>query len=49
THGDSLIIDPWGTVLARRAEGPGVVWADMDAARLAEVRSSLPALRHRKF
>ena len=47
TYGDSLIIDPWGEVLARRAEGPGVVVADLDPARIAEVRTSLPALQHR--
>jgi len=49
TYGDSLIIDPWGEVLARRAEGAGVVLADLDPARLAEVRRSLPALAHRKL
>jgi len=49
TWGDSLIIDPWGEVLARLAEGPGVVVADIDPARIAEVRASLPALKHRKI
>lgn len=49
TWGDSLIIDPWGEVVARLAEGPGVVIADMDPARIAEVRASLPALKHRKI
>jgi deaminated glutathione amidase len=47
TWGHSLIIDPWGEVLACRAEGPGVVVADLDPARIAAVRESLPALRHR--
>ena len=47
--GDSMIIDPWGEVLARLPEGPGVVVADLDPARIAEVRASLPALRHRKI
>ncbi|MDD2989144.1 MAG: carbon-nitrogen hydrolase family protein [Zoogloea sp.] len=49
TWGDSMIIDPWGEVLARLPEGPGVVVADLDPARIADVRASLPALRHRKI
>lgn len=48
THGHSLIVDPWGTVVAERTEdGPGVVLADLDPAVLARVRDSLPALEHR--
>ncbi|WP_051092254.1 carbon-nitrogen hydrolase family protein [Aromatoleum toluclasticum] len=47
TWGHTLIADPWGEVLACRDEGPGVVWADLDPARIAAVRESLPALRHR--
>ena len=49
TWGDSLIIDPWGEIVARLPEGPGVVVADLDPARIAEVRASLPALKHRKI
>ena len=49
THGHTLIVDPWGVVLAERDEGEGVVLADMDARRLAEVRQSLPALQNRKL
>jgi predicted amidohydrolase len=49
THGHTMIVDPWGKVLAERAEGEGVVLAELDAARLAEVRKSLPALEHRKL
>jgi len=47
TWGDSMVVDPWGEVLGRLAEGPGVVTAEMDAARIAELRASLPALQHR--
>ncbi|MCB1917305.1 MAG: carbon-nitrogen hydrolase family protein [Rhodocyclaceae bacterium] len=49
TYGDSMIVDPWGEVLDRRAEGPGVVIADIDPARLASVRNNLPALDHRRI
>jgi nitrilase len=50
THGRSMIVDPWGEVLAcRDDEGEGVVLAELDAARIAEVRQSLPALAHRKM
>jgi deaminated glutathione amidase len=48
TWGHSMIVDPWGSVLAVRAEdGAGVVVADIAAERLAEVRRQLPALEHR--
>ena len=47
TWGHTMIIDPWGEILACRDEGPGVVLAEIDHARLAAVRESLPALRHR--
>jgi predicted amidohydrolase len=47
THGNSMLIDPWGLVLDRREKGEGVVIGEIDHARLAEVRTSLPALSHR--
>ncbi len=47
TWGHTMIIDPWGEILACREEGPGVVSAEVDPARIAAVRESLPALRHR--
>ncbi|MCK6391888.1 MAG: carbon-nitrogen hydrolase family protein [Azonexus sp.] len=49
THGNSMIIDPWGEILDRKAKGPGVVIADLDHQRIAEIRESLPALAHRKL
>lgn len=48
TYGDSMIVDPWGVVLARRAQGPGVVVADIDRARQQALRAQLPALDHRR-
>ncbi|PKO88953.1 MAG: acyltransferase [Betaproteobacteria bacterium HGW-Betaproteobacteria-10] len=47
THGNSMIIDPWGEILDRKMKGPGVVIADLDHARIAEIRQRLPALAHR--
>jgi predicted amidohydrolase len=49
THGNSMIIDPWGDVLARLDKGEGVVVAELDAGRIAAVRASLPALQHRRL
>ena len=49
TWGDSMVVDPWGAVLERLAQGPGVVTAEIDSARIAELRASLPALAHRKL
>lgn len=47
THGHSMIIDPWGEIVAELAEGEGVLLAEIDHARLQQARSSLPALQHR--
>jgi len=47
TWGHSLLIDPWGEVLACLPEGEGIVAGELSAARLAEVRAQLPALAHR--
>jgi nitrilase len=44
-----MIVDPWGEVLAERPEGEGVVLAEIDSARLAEVRAALPALANRRL
>lgn len=48
TWGHSMVVDPWGDVLAVRPEGEGVVIAELDPARIAEVRAQLPALTHRR-
>ena len=47
TWGHSMIIDPWGDVLCSLEEGPGVACADIDLARIHELRQSFPALKHR--
>ncbi len=47
THGNSMIVDPWGEVLARMDKGEGVVIAELDPQRIADTRASLPALKHR--
>lgn len=47
THGDSMIIDPWGTVLDRLPRGPGVVIANVNLSHVQGLRRNLPALNHR--
>ena len=47
TWGHSMLIDPWGTIVASQDDGLGVVVGDVDPARIAEVRQQLPALTHR--
>jgi nitrilase len=48
TYGHSMIVDPWGQVLAVRPEGEGVLLAEMDTERVREVRASLPAVANRR-
>ena len=47
TYGHSMLIGPWGDVLANRPEGQGVVFGDIDPQVIAQCRASLPALAHR--
>jgi len=47
-HGHSMIVDPWGTVLAERPDDCGHVVADLDLAAQQEIRSLLPSLAHRR-
>ncbi|MBP9678949.1 MAG: carbon-nitrogen hydrolase family protein, partial [Aeromonas sp.] len=49
TFGHSMIIDPWGRVLAQVEEGQGLAIATLDLAAQRRVRSQLPALTHRKI
>lgn len=46
TYGHSLVIDPWGEVLADGGESPGVVYADLDLEQVGKVRGMLPSLTH---
>lgn len=48
SYGHSMVIDPWGTVLAEAPDGEGIVVADLDFGRLDDLRARLPALRHRR-
>ncbi len=49
TYGHSILIDPWGDVIAELPEGPGVVIGDVVAERIAHVRRELPAFAHRRL
>ncbi len=49
TWGDSLVIDHWGSVLARLPAGEGFVSADLDRAAQARARAQFPALQHRRL
>ncbi|HET7595463.1 MAG TPA: carbon-nitrogen hydrolase family protein [Burkholderiales bacterium] len=50
TFGHSLVIDPWGEILAEADERVGVIHADIDPARVAQVRGMIPSLTHdRRF
>jgi nitrilase len=47
THGNSMIVDPWGVVLDRLPRGSGVVIASINRDYQSSLRKSLPALQHR--
>ncbi len=47
THGDSMIVDPWGVILDRLPRGSGVVVAGINPSYQKTIRKSLPALSHR--
>ena len=49
TWGHSMIVDPWGRVIARRPEGAGVITAEVDLALVAGLRRDFPVLTHRRL
>jgi predicted amidohydrolase len=46
TFGHSLVVNPWGEVVADGGEAPGISYADIDVARVGKVRGMIPSLRH---
>ena len=48
TYGHSMIVSPWGEVLAELPSGAGAVSADLDMMRLSEIRAKFPVLEHRR-
>jgi deaminated glutathione amidase len=50
TYGHSLIVDPWGRIIAEGGTDPGVVMAEIDPAEIANARARIPSLQHgRRF
>jgi deaminated glutathione amidase len=49
TYGHSLVVDPWGSVVAEASDRVGVVFADLDLEYLAQVRTAVPCLEHRRL
>jgi len=47
TYGHSIIVDPWGTMLAQKPDDtPGIIYADIDLEKLHQIRKSIPILKH---
>lgn len=49
TYGHSIIVEPWGGVIARKEHGSGVIYADIDLAKVYEARKSIPIGEHQKI
>ena len=49
TYGHSMVVDPWGRMLASREKGPGVVMASLDRGYLEELRQRMPVIKHRRL
>lgn len=49
TYGHAMIVEPWGEIVAERADGNAVICADLNLARLREQRRKFPALAHRQL
>ena len=48
TYGHSLVVDPWGAVVAELGDAPGLAFAEIDLDRIGEVRARIPVLKHRR-
>lgn len=48
SHGQSMIVDPWGQLVAQVPDGPGIAVAEIDLERVARVRAAIPVSRHRR-
>ncbi|MBR7798770.1 carbon-nitrogen hydrolase family protein [Undibacterium fentianense] len=49
TWGHSMLIDPWGKIVSQLEQGEGVIVGELDVAQLAQIRTNLPALKHRRI
>ena len=50
TYGNSLVVDPWGRIIAEGSTEPGIVMAEIDPAEVAKARARIPSLQHgRRF
>ena len=49
TYGHSIIIDPWGAVIAEASDGSGLAFAEIDLERVRKIRRSMPISQHRKL
>lgn len=49
THGHSMIVDPWGTILDKLPRGSGYIIADVDRAQVTNTRKNFPAVEHRRI
>ena len=49
SYGRSLIVDPWGTILAQAPDAEGVILAELDHVRLSRLRREMPCLEHRRL
>jgi predicted amidohydrolase len=50
TFGHSLVVDPWGRIVAEGGTEPGVIMAEIDPAEVAAARAKVPSLQHgRRF
>lgn len=49
SHGQAMIVDPWGQIVGAVSEGPGVAIAEIDRDRVARVRRAIPVARHRRL